>query len=196
MKHRCDIPLATFVVAASVLWSVWAPAPALAQVAVDDRPTLEATTLGGARIDLADLRGQVVLVDFWATWCKPCRASLPFYVSLVEDYGERGLVVLAVSVDESRRAVERYVDKHDWPFQVIVDGDYVLAKRFAPPMMPTAYLIDHRGVVRLVQPGFEADHKAPLQAKIVELLDRAPAPERADGEDGDEADDGGNDAAR
>lgn len=165
----------------SVLLALLAlPHTAAAQVGEGDKPTLEATTVDGDSVSLADLEGKVVLVDFWATWCKPCKVSFPFYDELVDKYGERGFVVIAVSVDESKKPVERYLAKHDFGFSVVVDSSYTLAKRFKPSTMPTAYLVGRDGTVRDVHEGFEAEHKESIDKKIIELLDQE-SPQEEDG---------------
>lgn len=133
-------------------------------------PTLQGQVIGGAATSLGALRGKVVLVDFWATWCAPCRASLPKYEALQRAYGGKGLVILAVSVDEEAPNVARFVKKHHLSLRVIHDKGGKIAERYAPPKMPTAYLIGRDGAIRWVHAGFKKGDGAAVEAQIKAAL--------------------------
>src|SRR5471032_785642 len=85
--------------------------------------------------------GKVVIVDFWASWCAPCRASFPVYSKLQEAYAARGLVVIGVSVDDSASAYSAFVAKHAPSFAVVHDSKHTLVGQVQVPTMPTSYLI-------------------------------------------------------
>ena len=153
-----------------MLVGLLASSSALAGVDEGDRPQLEAKSLSGDEIDLEALRGKVVLVDFWATWCKPCVKSFPFYSKLVDTYGDRGFMVVGVSVDRDRSLVERFVDAHQVSFPVVVDTDHALTRRFGPTTMPTAYLIARSGKVVEVHAGFTDEDRAKIEGWITKLL--------------------------
>ena len=141
-------------------------------------PPIDAPDLEGTVVRLSELRGRVVLVDFWATWCGPCRRSLPSYSALQRKHGDR-LVVLAVSVDEEREAVAAFVEHHRLELRVVHDPEGAVAGRWEPPKMPTAWLIDREGVIRHVYEGFE-DGDGPTIIRDVETLlgpAAPPAPE-------------------
>ncbi|MFU8805876.1 MAG: TlpA disulfide reductase family protein, partial [Bradymonadaceae bacterium] len=110
-------------------------------------PELEMVALDGETVKLSELRGSVVLVDIWATWCKPCLSSLPYYAELYERHRKDGLVVLAISVDESRSDVEAYLKRRPLPFTVLHDSDHRVSRTFSPRTMPTLYMIDREGRV-------------------------------------------------
>jgi thiol-disulfide isomerase/thioredoxin len=152
-------------------------APALrAQVAKGDTfPSLAGAGLYGA---LPDTAGKVALVDFWASWCAPCKASFPAYSRLQADYAGKGLVIVAVGVDESPSEFAAFVARHRPLFPTVHDTQHKLVAAVQVPTMPTSYLIDRSGKVRFVHPGFHGDAtERELRSEIDSLLaEKAPAP--------------------
>lgn len=124
----------------------------------------------GERFDLSALRGKVVYLDVWASWCEPCRQSFPWMRDMHQRYAERGLVVLAVSIDQTRKGLTDFLDRVEAPFAIGHDAEQVIAATLAIPAMPTALLIDADGIVRRVHGGFEAGDGPELEAAILELL--------------------------
>lgn len=135
------------------------------------RAELTLPTLDGTELTLASLRGTVTLLDFWATWCAPCRESFPFYAELQARYESRGFAVVAVSVDDDRQAVEGFVERELPPFRVALDTAHDVVRTFAPEGMPASYLIDRNGVVRFVHIGFAPDDREVVEAEVRALLD-------------------------
>jgi cytochrome c biogenesis protein CcmG, thiol:disulfide interchange protein DsbE len=132
---------------------------------------LQAQTLEGRTLRLGELRGKVVLLDFWATWCVPCRESLPFYAELQRELGARGLQVVAVSVDSSTEPVRSYFGTASPPFLVVRDPDGGgLADRLGVRVMPTSFLVDRSGAARFRQEGFSSGDRESLRARILSLL--------------------------
>ena len=131
---------------------------------------IEAPALDGRTVRLGDLRGKVVLLDFWATWCEPCREALPFYADLQRELGERGFAVVAVSIDSSTDPVRRYFGAAGAPFLVLRDPDGALAERLSVRIMPTSYLLDRSGAARYRQEGFSPKDRDTLRARILSLL--------------------------
>lgn len=122
--------------------------------------------LGGGQLGSQDLLGQVVLLDFWATWCVPCRESLPFYQSLAEAHGGKGLRVVAVSVDADASEVRQFVAEHRVTFDVLLDAEGSLASRLDLPTMPTLLLLGRDGNVLWKHAGFEESHKTTIKEHI------------------------------
>lgn len=145
------------------------PATSLADVDAGDTPSYTATTLDGESLTAAELRGKVVLIDFWATWCAPCKESFPFYSELAKEHGD-DLVVLAVSVDAEREAIEQFLKGKDYAFSVVWSKKHSLAKKFGPSTFPTSYLIDRTGKVRHVHVGFDAKAKKKTAEQLEALI--------------------------
>ncbi len=124
---------------------------------------------------LPNLAGQVVLVDFWATWCAPCKASFPAYDRLQTEFAARGFTVLGVSVDKKAAPYAEFVERLAPTFPTLRDAGQKLVAEVRPPAMPTCYLIDRRGLLRLVHSGFHGQADlALLRAEILKLLDEKP----------------------
>ncbi len=126
---------------------------------------------GGEPYAISSDRGDVVLLDVWATWCEPCRDALPMYQDLAKHYADRGLKVYALNVDEDARAIPSFLDEVKVELPILVDtnaavADAVLRVR----SMPTTILVDRKGRVRYVHEGFAEEFLTRYQAEIEELL--------------------------
>ena len=149
MSLRIKLLLVAFASAtlARAAVKVGEPFPALAPAGV--------VNLAGG--DLPATAGQVVLVDFWASWCAPCKASFPAMAKIHADYAPRGLVIAAVSIDEKPAAALAFWKKLSPPFATLHDREQKLVKQVVVPTMPTSYLLDRTGKVRFVHDGFHGD---------------------------------------
>ena len=114
--------------------------------------------------------GQVVLVDFWASWCAPCKASFPAMAKLHADYAPRGLLIAAVSIDEKPAAAAAFVRKLSPPFATLHDRGQKLVQQVVVPTMPTSYLVGRDGRVRFVHEGFHGDATERELRKEIEAL--------------------------
>jgi len=130
---------------------------------------LAAPGLDGKTVRIEDLRGRVVLIDFWATWCDPCRESLPFYADLQRELGPKGLTIAAISIDADDDPVREYF-KTPPPFLVLRDPDGSIAERMGVSIMPTSFLLDRSGVTREKLQGFKEEEKESIRARIAALL--------------------------
>ena len=104
--------------------------------------------------EVATAQGTVLLVDFWASWCAPCKASFPTYAALDADYRAKGLTIVAVSVDDKEGAYEAFVQAMHPPFTTVRDKDHLLVSQVEVPVMPSCYLLGRDGRVRYVHTGF------------------------------------------
>lgn len=133
-------------------------------------PEIGLPALDGGTVSLAGLRGKVVVVDFWASWCAPCKQEMPVLESLYKRFKDRGLVVVGVSVDNERGNAQRFAREVRVTFPIVHDAGHVVADRFHPPKMPTSYVIDKAGKVRFVHAGYRAEDARKLEQEITSLL--------------------------
>jgi cytochrome c biogenesis protein CcmG/thiol:disulfide interchange protein DsbE len=132
---------------------------------------VRAADLGGVVHDVRDDAGKVRVVDFWATWCEPCKDQLPFLARLASEHGARGLSVYAVAFDEDREAVERFLAETPLPFTIMWDkGGGVLSEPLDVTRLPTTLVVDRRGIVREVHVGFEKRDERSLETIVQKLL--------------------------
>lgn len=123
-------------------------------LAGDPLPALGLNGLNQARLGPTDLRGQVVLLDFWATWCGPCVAAMPKLEALHQDFGSRGFTLVSINVEpDNVDAVARFVAEHELSFPVFFDHGAHLRRRFQIQNYPTLFLVDRSGTVRKVYLG-------------------------------------------
>lgn len=119
-------------------------------------------------------RGKVLYVDFWASWCVPCRTSMPALEALYKKYGERGFVVVGVNKDDRITDAQRFLQRYPATFPQATDADDKVVRAFGVAAMPSGYLVDRKGTVRAVHQGFTAETAASLEADIEKLLKEAP----------------------
>jgi thiol-disulfide isomerase/thioredoxin len=135
-------------------------------------PAFSARSLNGdGNISLSSYRGKVVYLDFWASWCAPCQAALPALEELRKEFPADQFQVIAVNVDTDPEKALRLLAKHKIGYPSAADPEGVLPESFGLKTMPTSYLIDRTGVVRLVHPGFRSSDVAELRARIKTLVE-------------------------
>ncbi len=123
-------------------------------VSTERAPEWELKDLDGKRVKSSDFIGQVVILDFWATWCAPCKAEIPGFIALQKEYGDRGLVVIGVSLDDQGLAiVKRFVADLGMNYQVVL-GDVTLMQAFGGTAIPTTVIIDRTGNIVARHVGF------------------------------------------
>lgn len=127
-------------------------------------------------LDLSHYRGKVVLVDFWASWCTPCRRSFPWLNEMQKRYGDRGLVVIGVNVDAARSAADEFLREVPAQFQIVYDSSGALASRYQVPGMPTSFVFGPDGKLVSNHIGFRQSARDAREAELQRLLPVAPAP--------------------
>ncbi|HEY6878982.1 MAG TPA: TlpA disulfide reductase family protein [Polyangiales bacterium] len=133
-------------------------------------PEIALKDRAGHPVKLAELKGKVVLVDFWASWCGPCREELPVLDALYKKYKERGLVIIGVGLDRDTDKLNKFLRALPLSFPVVHDPAGAVADKYEPPKMPSSYIIDKRGLIRHVHAGFKASDKAVLEKELTALL--------------------------
>jgi cytochrome c biogenesis protein CcmG/thiol:disulfide interchange protein DsbE len=132
-------------------------------------PDFTLKSLEGQEITLASLKGKVVLLDFWATWCGPCRESIPHLVDLFKNYQEKGLEVIGMSLDKGEaEVVRRFSHSMDIPYPIILTPEEV-ARKFGVTALPTTFLIDKEGKIQEKMIGFNSKIAKEMAEKVRKL---------------------------
>ncbi len=131
-----------------------------------------ATTVSGTQMKLSDLSGKVIFLDFWASWCKPCKEEFPYLINLYNSYKDSGFVVVAVNVDNEKDKLDGFLSNlgADVPFTVVTDTKGKIPELYNLDAMPTSYLIDKKGIIKFKHIGFEQSDKEKYVKEITELL--------------------------
>ena len=123
-----------------------------------------------AELDTRQYAGQVVVVDFWASWCAPCRRSFPWLNEMQARYGERGLVIVGVNLDNDPAAASEFLERYPANFEIVYDDDKSLAKRFDVIAMPSSYLLGRDGQLLATHHGFKVRNQDEYERAIVAAL--------------------------
>ena len=132
-------------------------------------PGFELPTPNGT-VSLDSLRGKVVLVDFWASWCGPCRQSFPWMSKLYETYSQKGLVIVAVNLDKKREPANDFLAEFSPPFIVAFDPAGKTAEAFHFPAMPTSFIVNRDGTIVYSHAGFNSKKTGEMENLIQEAL--------------------------
>jgi cytochrome c biogenesis protein CcmG/thiol:disulfide interchange protein DsbE len=129
-------------------------------------------TNGSGNVSLKDLRGKVVLVDFWGTYCEPCQKSFPKLQDLNTKYSTSGLKIVGISEDEPEQKddIPGFADKYGAKFTIAWDKDKAVSGNYKPPAMPSSIIIDKKGVVRYVHAGYHDGDEVEEEKEIKTLL--------------------------
>lgn len=125
---------------------------------------------GNETLRLSSLKGRVVYLDFWASWCTPCRKSFPWMNEMQQQYGQHGLSVITINLDQNREDAKAFLEKLPANFKIIYDPNGKVAELYGVKAMPTSFLIDRQGNLVLTKAGFQIKEKDELEKKIKALL--------------------------
>jgi cytochrome c biogenesis protein CcmG/thiol:disulfide interchange protein DsbE len=140
----------------------------------DNLPDLASFKLEGKLPE--DLKGQVILLDFWASWCGPCKTSFPVMEELKQKYASQGLTIVAVSVDEKQENMQRFLKSAKVSFTVVRDAQHKLVAAADIKAMPTSFLIDRSGKIHMIHVGFDPEKTPRQYVKEIEELLKEPKP--------------------
>jgi thiol-disulfide isomerase/thioredoxin len=123
-------------------------------------------SIDGKEYTLSEFKGQVVIIDFWATWCPPCRNSIPAFIRLYNKYHERGFTILGIGLDNDEQALRDFSKQMNIPYPVLI-GDNEIAKAYQVSGIPKTIFLDKKGSIRKTQVGFAPE----LEAQFDQLVD-------------------------
>ena len=123
--------------------------------------------------DAGQYAGKVVVLDFWASWCVPCRRSFPWLNAMHDKYGGQGLVIVGVNLDMERADAEQFLEEYPAAFSIVYDEDQELARQYEVVAMPSSYVIGRDGKVAARHMGFKVKQQDDYEALIVEALQEA-----------------------
>lgn len=159
-KHVMLAAVACLSMLPTMGWST--PGPAAA-------PNFSIANIHGGRINLDDFKGSLVYVDFWASWCGPCRKSFPFMEELQQQYGD-DLAVIAINMDKEEGDAHRFLADHEVTFLIGHDPNGDVAKQFGVIAMPSSFIIDRDGLIQEAHTGFKSKDVKKIHSKLGELL--------------------------
>ncbi len=134
-------------------------------------PEFRLPGLDGQPVSLSDFRGRPVFVNFWASWCGPCRYEMPFIQEIYEDkrWSDKGLVILAIDMGESRSTAEDFMRSSNLSFPVLLDADQQVALRYNVRAIPTTFLVDKDGVIQAMKIG-AFPSKAAIEQDLAKII--------------------------
>jgi thiol-disulfide isomerase/thioredoxin len=135
-------------------------------------PSFSVSTANGkGKVDLSSLKGKVVIVDFWATWCGPCKESFPKLQELYTKYNSSGLEIVGLSEDDENQGIAEFGQAHgSVKFPIGWDNAKSTAGQYKPPTMPTSFIIDKNGIVRFAHVGYHDNDQAEIEKELKTLL--------------------------
>ena len=135
-------------------------------------PGFSGRDIEGNKINLEDFKGKVVLLDFWASWCIPCREEFPFLVKFYKEHQKEDFIVLAVNIDDKEKNMRDFLAKYfaSHVFPVIYDGEKDIPPLYDLESMPTSIFIDKKGIIRYIHIGFTESSKKEFQQELTTLL--------------------------
>ncbi len=135
-------------------------------------PLATADQTADTTLDLSEYRGKVVVLDFWASWCVPCRRSFPWLNSMSEKYSGDGLVIVGVNLDRERASAAEFLDEFPARFRIAYDTDAKLATQYGVQAMPSSFVIGRNGEIEAQHLGFKVKRQDEYEAVIVAALEQ------------------------
>ena len=167
MKYGMKIiPFGIFLILFLTASPIWAASPLIGKTASD----FALKSDKGTNHRLSEYRGDVVMINFWATWCGPCREEMPILDDLYKQYKALGFVVLGINIDDKRSAADKMLKKLNVSYPILFDTDKRVSEQYPVTGMPTTIIMDRDGIVRHVHYGYKAGYIDTYQAEVRALL--------------------------
>ena len=131
-------------------------------------PSFKLPDMDDMEISLEKFKGKIVLLDFWATWCSPCRMTMPVVEKLAKEYSD-DMVVLAVNLQETKDVIEKYAFEHAIGSRILLDKEGTVSATYGTYAIPMQFLIDRSGIVRHIQTGYGSNMASQMRAHIESL---------------------------
>ncbi len=138
--------------------------------AADAAPDFTLKSSTGENVRLAEQRGQVVMLNFWASWCGPCRQEMPLLDGISKKYGKMGFVLYGVNVEEDNTAAKKMLKDLGMSFPILFDTESKLSGLYNVEAMPTSVIIDKKGNIRYIDRGYKAGDENKYKEQIMELI--------------------------
>lgn len=135
-------------------------------------PDFTLTTREGETVQLADLKGKVVMINFWASWCAPCRQEMPFLDEMYKDFSRAGFVLLGVNLDQNSAAAEKFLADVPVTFPVLMDPKGDVAKLYNNRAMPSSFFVDREGQLAYLHMGYRPGEEEKYRQTVRKLLAR------------------------
>ncbi|PKM44421.1 MAG: TlpA family protein disulfide reductase [Gammaproteobacteria bacterium HGW-Gammaproteobacteria-1] len=148
----------------------FAAAPAAAVTSGSAAPDFVLKSAAGSNVRLSEMRGQVVMINFWASWCGPCRQEMPLLEKLQQRYARLGFVMLGVNVEEQSQAAQKFLKDVPVSFPILWDTSNSVSRLYAVKAMPTSVIVDRDGKVRYIHPGYKAGDENTYSDTVRALL--------------------------
>ena len=125
---------------------------------------------GGDAVSFRSLKGKVAIVDFWATWCEPCKKSFPKLEALSDKYKDNGFEIVGISEDDDKDGIKSFASELGAEFPLIWDENKSIASKWQPKSMPSTFVVDRKGIVRFVHLGYHDGEEAEIEKEVKSLL--------------------------
>ena len=168
MIHKCFRLLPGLLVAVFMVLST--PFPAAAAEVGKLAPDFTLKSLGGNNLKLSEMAGNVVLINFWASWCGPCREEMPLLNSLHKKYEPLGFTVLGVNVEEDVKGAKGFLKNFPVDFPVLLDSDNRVSEQYKVIAMPTTVVVDRDGNMRYLHQGYKSGDEAKYRQMVKKLV--------------------------
>ncbi len=165
-KNTAPVIFSIIIAVASLTLSSTASAVKVKQVA----PDFTLASNKGGNVRLKDLRGKVVMINFWATWCAPCRKELPLLNDLYNKYKSKGFVLLGVNIDDKSAPAKKMIKELKINFPVLFDNNQSTSESYDLQAMPSTFILDKNGIIRFSHYGYKSGYEKKYEKDVKSLL--------------------------